>query len=100
MSIHVHARALRALGLIAVLPAAAALAQQSETSSNMDPLGEIIITATRVAQPANRALESLVLIDRDALENSLASDVGEHRHCPAIAERGSSRQGQLQPYPL
>ena len=77
MSMPFSARALRACGLMALLPAAAALAQQSETSSNSDPLGEIIITATRVAQPASHALESLVLIDREALENSLASDVGD-----------------------
>ena len=77
MSIQVHARALRALGLIALLPAAAAFAQQSATSTNTDPLSEIIITATRVAQPAAAALEPIVLIDRATLENSLASDVGD-----------------------
>ena len=77
MSILFSARALRALALIALLPVAPALAQQSATSSNYDPLGEVVISATRVEQPARQALESIVLIDRAALENSLASDVGD-----------------------
>lgn len=76
MSIFIRARALRALGLSALLPVAPVWAQQPATS-NTDPLAEIVITATRVAQPANHALESVVLIDRAALENSLASDVGD-----------------------
>ena len=40
-------------------------------------LSEIIVTATRVRQPADKALEPVVVIDRVALENSLAVDVGD-----------------------
>ena len=77
MSMFLSARALRALSLIALSPAAPVVAQQSTASINTDPLSEIVITGTRVAQPASRALEPIVLIDRAALENSLASDVGD-----------------------
>ncbi len=40
-------------------------------------LSEVIVTATRVRQPADKALESVVVIDRAALEDSLAVDVGD-----------------------
>ena len=40
-------------------------------------LGEMVVTATRVAQPADQALEPLIVIDRAALEDSLAIDVGD-----------------------
>ncbi|HVO00169.1 MAG TPA: TonB-dependent receptor [Steroidobacteraceae bacterium] len=67
------------VALGALLPLAAAQAQQAApaAASNDLVLSEIIITATRVAQPANEALEPIVLIDRAALEDSLASDVGD-----------------------
>jgi vitamin B12 transporter len=66
------------VALSVLLPAAAAQAQlPAAAASNSDPLSEIVITATRVAQPARQALEPVVLIDRAALENSLASDVGD-----------------------
>jgi vitamin B12 transporter len=40
-------------------------------------LDEVVVTATRSAQPASQALEPVVLIDRMALEDSLATDIGE-----------------------
>src|SRR5450631_1571185 len=40
-------------------------------------LNEIIVTATRVPELAYQALEPVVLIDRSALEASLAVDVGD-----------------------
>jgi vitamin B12 transporter len=40
-------------------------------------LNDIIVTATRVPEPAYQALEPVVLIDRSALEASLAIDVGD-----------------------
>jgi vitamin B12 transporter len=68
---------LAALG--ALLPIAIAQAQQTAVAvaGGDDALKEVVITATRVAQPARQALESIVLIDHAALENSLASDVGD-----------------------
>lgn len=68
------------VALGALLPVAAAQAQQvaaAAAARNDEVLSEIIITATRVAQPASEALEPVVVIDRAALENSLASDVGD-----------------------
>ena len=66
------------------LAAAAALclafpagAEVSAGASGEDPLSEVIVTATRVAQRADRALEPVLVIDRDSLENSLATDVGD-----------------------
>jgi vitamin B12 transporter len=41
------------------------------------PLNEIVVTATRVPEPADRALEPVLVIDRAALEDSLALDVGD-----------------------
>ena len=40
-------------------------------------LDEVVVTATRSAQPASQALEPVVLIDRRALEDSLATDIGD-----------------------
>ncbi|MGC1520521.1 MAG: TonB-dependent receptor [Steroidobacteraceae bacterium] len=40
-------------------------------------LDEVIVTATRVQEPADKALEPVVVIDRAALEDSLAVDVGD-----------------------
>jgi vitamin B12 transporter len=42
-----------------------------------DGLDEIVVTATRVPEPATRVLEPIVLIDRAALEDSLGIDVGD-----------------------
>ncbi len=42
-----------------------------------DPLHEIVVTATRSSQPASQVLEAIVVIDRQALEESLATDVGD-----------------------
>jgi len=42
-----------------------------------DPLHEIVVTATRNSQPASQVLEPVVVIDRPALEDSLATDVGD-----------------------
>lgn len=79
------------LAVCALQPVAAANAQlPAAANSSNDPLSEIVITATRVAQPAGRALESVVLIDRAALENSLASDVGDLLRFHAGLELGRS----------
>jgi len=40
-------------------------------------LDEVVVTATRSAQPVRQALEPVVLIDRIALEDSLATDIGD-----------------------
>jgi vitamin B12 transporter len=50
-------------------------AYAADESSN--PLDEVVVTATRVEQPASQALEPIVIIDRAALEDSLALDVGD-----------------------
>ena len=42
-----------------------------------DALSEVVVTATRNPQPAGQALEPVILIDRQELENSLAIDVGD-----------------------
>jgi vitamin B12 transporter len=41
------------------------------------PLSEMIVTATRVPELADQALEPVIVIDRAALEDSLAIDVGD-----------------------
>jgi vitamin B12 transporter len=62
--------------LIAILaPMAAAIAQ---VPANPDTaVSEIIVTATRVPEPADQSLEPVVVIDRAALEDSLAVDIGD-----------------------
>jgi vitamin B12 transporter len=47
-------------------------AGDSDTSLN-----DIIVTATRVPEPAYKALEPVLVIDRAALEDSLAVDIGD-----------------------
>ena len=61
--------------LLAVTQARADLAPG--TSDPNAQLSEVFVTATRVAQPLERALEPVLLIDRAALEDSLAVDVGD-----------------------
>ena len=52
-------------------------AQVAPAPPTDDPLNEIVVTATRNSQPASQVLEALVVIDRAALEDSLATDVGD-----------------------
>lgn len=50
-----------------------------------DPLNEIVITATRVPEPLDTALEPIFIIDRAELADSLAVDVGDVlRYQPGI----------------
>jgi vitamin B12 transporter len=58
--------------LTPVINSQAARADDSGTS-----LSEMIVTATRVPEPADQALEPVIVIDRAALEDSLAIDVGD-----------------------
>jgi vitamin B12 transporter len=58
--------------LIIIFAAARAQAADPDTALN-----EIIVTATRVREPADKALEPVVVIDRAALEDSLAVDIGD-----------------------
>ena len=58
--------------LILIVAAASAQAADSDTALN-----EVIVTATRVREPADKALEPVIVIDRAALENSLAVDIGD-----------------------
>ncbi len=62
----------RAACLILVVAAASAQAADPDTALN-----EVIVTATRVREPADKALEPVIVIDRATLENSLAVDVGD-----------------------
>lgn len=67
-----------ALALCALLSITAARAQTAPAVAwSDDLLGEIVVTATRVAQQANQVLEPIIIIDRKALEDSLATDVGD-----------------------
>ncbi len=58
--------------LTPVINSPAARADDSGTS-----LSEMIVTATRVPEAADQALEPVIVIDRAALEDSLAIDVGD-----------------------
>jgi len=60
-------------GVILFLTAGGGHAADSPDAS----LNEIVVTATRVPEPADRALEPVLYIDRAALENSLAIDIGD-----------------------
>ncbi|HEY4881178.1 MAG TPA: TonB-dependent receptor [Steroidobacteraceae bacterium] len=40
-------------------------------------LEQVVVTATRTAQPAGQALEPIILIDRAAIEDSLGTDIGD-----------------------
>jgi vitamin B12 transporter len=42
-----------------------------------DSLDEVVVTATRSAQPVGQALEPVVLIDHSELQDSLATDIGD-----------------------
>ena len=62
--------------LIAILtPVINSQAARADDGGNA--LSETVVTATRVPEPADQALEPLIVIDRAALEDSLAIDVGD-----------------------
>ena len=54
-----------------------AKAQLPSITDRDDPLNEVVVTATRGEQIASQALEPMVLIERAALADSLATDVGD-----------------------
>ncbi len=66
-----------ALAASAILSVAGARAQAAAAADTNDPLNEIIVTATRVAEPASQALEPVLIIDRAELEDSVAVDLGD-----------------------
>lgn len=88
MTILVPARALAACVLTSLAAAAAQAAVPSAEVS--DPLNEIVVTATRVGEPAMQALAPIIVINRKALEDSLATDVGDVLRFHAGLELGRS----------
>jgi vitamin B12 transporter len=63
--------------LVAVLLAAISSNQLARADDTGTALSEMIVTATRVPEPADQALEPVIVIDRATLEDSLALDVGD-----------------------
>lgn len=68
-------RGVFAAGAFLVLAAGAGAAQTDPDSGAS--LNEITVTATRVAQPVDQALEPILVINRAELADSLAIDVGD-----------------------
>src|ERR1035438_1803538 len=68
-------RGVFAAGVFLVLTAGAGAAQTDPDSDAS--LNEITVTATRVAQPVDQALEPILVINRAELSDSLAIDVGD-----------------------
>jgi vitamin B12 transporter len=57
--------------------ASAFVSQLASADDNGAALSEMIVTATRVPEPVDQALEPVIVIDRATLEDSLAIDVGD-----------------------
>jgi vitamin B12 transporter len=74
MTSHVCGGTLAARALL-VVAAGAGTAQAAADAGT--PLNEIIVTATRVAEPLDQALEPILVINRAELADSLAIDVGD-----------------------
>jgi vitamin B12 transporter len=66
-----------ALTAYSLLCLSAAYTQPVSSGGANDPLNEIVVTATRTPEPVDQALEPVIVIDRVALENSLALDIGD-----------------------
>ena len=64
----------RRLALLSMSVAVAA-AVHAESGPTLD--SPVVVTATRIAQPADEALLPVIVIDRDAIERSLAPDVAD-----------------------
>src|SRR5208283_4629904 len=71
---HMFRSGLFAAGAFLALTAAGAARADPDSGS---PLDEIIVTATRVAEPVGQALEPILVINREELADSLAIDVGD-----------------------
>jgi vitamin B12 transporter len=68
----IRCAALAALSILSLQNSRAAAAGDPS-----DPLDEVTVTATRVPEPASLALEPVLIIDRAALEESVAIDLGD-----------------------
>ena len=68
--------ALRTAVLIALL-AATFNSPHAHADDTGAALGEMVVTATRVPEPVDQALEPVTVIDRATLEDALAIDVGD-----------------------
>jgi vitamin B12 transporter len=55
----------------------AVVARAASVSLTNESLDEVVVTATRTPEPASQALEPLLVIERAALEDSLAVDIGD-----------------------
>ena len=87
-----------AASLVFSLPGAPALAQDPATAPSIDRT--VVVTATREPQPAVDVLAPLVIIDRAAIERSLAPDLGDllrtvgpgrRRRCSSAARSRTTR---------
>jgi vitamin B12 transporter len=63
--------------VVTAILAAAFTSQLASADDNGAALSEMIVTATRVPEPVDQALEPVIVIDRATLEDSLAIDVGD-----------------------
>jgi vitamin B12 transporter len=72
MAMNVRSGANAACVLLCITAARSLAADYPDASFN-----EVVVTATRVPEPVDQALEPIIVIDRAALENSLAVDVGD-----------------------
>jgi vitamin B12 transporter len=72
MTMDIRVGAFAACVFLSVAPARAEVPADPDTS-----LSEIIVTATRVPERADKSLEPVLVIDRQALEDSLAVDIGD-----------------------
>jgi vitamin B12 transporter len=72
MALNVRSGAIATCVLLCITAAPSLAADYLDASLN-----DIIVTATRVPEPADKALEPVIVIDRATLENSLAVDIGD-----------------------
>ena len=72
MTMHIRVGAFAACVFLSAAPAPAEVPADPDTA-----LSEIIVTATRVPERADKSLEPVLVIDRQALEDSLAVDIGD-----------------------
>jgi len=63
--------------VVTAIVAAALISRLASADDNGTSLSEMVITATRVPEPVDQALEPVIVIDLATLEDSLAIDVGD-----------------------
>lgn len=77
MKISVRLAARPSVSLVSFAASLGCLAAQGAAAADADPVGAVVVTATRYPLPQDQVLPASIVIDRDELQRSLAADIAD-----------------------